>query len=194
MSTAATAEGFVLSLADDASLEQRFASGQAAAFEQVVTLYQAKIAQLASRLLGWRADVDDVVQDVFLTALSKAHTFRGDASLWTWLTAITVNRCRSQQRRRALFERFVKWSRTRTPPAAPAADRSLIGDESAQQVQQAVAVLPVKDREVIVLSYLEGQTPAQMSQTLGLSINAVEVRLHRARKKLKAILTDFAEE
>src|SRR5436309_10019806 len=110
MSTAATAEGFVLSLADDASLEQRFAGGQAASFEQAVALYQAKVARLASRLLGWRADVDDVVQDVFLTALSKAHTFRGDASLWTWLTAITVNRCRSQQRRTALFERFVKWS------------------------------------------------------------------------------------
>jgi RNA polymerase sigma factor (sigma-70 family) len=194
MSTAATAEGFALSFADDASLEQRFAGAEAGAFEQVVALYQVRVARLASRLLGWRSDVDDVVQDVFLTALSKAHTFRGDSSLWTWLTAITVNRCRSQQRRAALFGRFVKWSRNRSPQAAPAADRNSIGDESARQVQQAVAALPTTDREVIVLSYLEGRAPAEMSELLGLSINTVEVRLHRARKKLKVSLAQFAQE
>jgi RNA polymerase sigma factor (sigma-70 family) len=194
MSTAAIAEDLALSLADDASLEQRFAGGEAAAFERVVALYQARVARLASRLLGWRADVDDVVQDVFLTALSKAHTFRGDASLWTWLTVITVNRCRSQQRRAALFARFVKWSRTQNIAAAPAADRSTVGDESATKVREAVAALPMTDREVIVLCYLEGRLPAEMSQALGLSINAVEVRLHRARKKLKVSLAQFAQE
>jgi RNA polymerase sigma-70 factor (ECF subfamily) len=194
MSTAATAEELALTLADDASQEQRFAGAEVGAFEQVVALYQVRVARLASRLLGWRADVDDVVQDVFLTALSKAHTFRSESSLWTWLTAITVNRCRSQQRRAALFAKFVNWSRNRSPQAAPAADRSSLGDEAAQQVQQAVWALPITDREVIVLSYLEGRTPAEMSGLLGLSINAVEVRLHRARKKLKVSLAQWAQE
>src|SRR5947209_5770914 len=106
MTTAGTAEGFALTSSDTTTLERRFADGDAQAFEQVVALYQTRVARLASRLLGWRGDIndiDDVVQDVFLSALSKARSFRGESSLWTWLTIITLNRCRSQRRRAMLF-------------------------------------------------------------------------------------------
>jgi RNA polymerase sigma-70 factor (ECF subfamily) len=60
-------------------------------------------------------------------------------------------------------------------------------------VREAVARLPARDREVIVLHYLEGMRPADIAEVLGASANAVEVRLHRARTKLKADV-EFSEE
>ena len=72
-------------------------------FDAVVRVYQPRVTPLAYRLLGWcAAEVDDVVQDVFVAVLRGSHAFRGNASLGTWLTAITVNRCRSEHRRRQL--------------------------------------------------------------------------------------------
>ena len=88
--------------ADRADLGARLRDGEPGAFESLVSLYQGRIARLAYRLLGWSGDVDDVVQEVFLAALRNAGSFRGEASLWTWLTRITLNRCRTHQRRRLM--------------------------------------------------------------------------------------------
>jgi len=63
-------------------------------FERLVALHEPRIRRLAHRLLGWRdagSDADDVVQDVLLVLLNKLHTFRGDATLSTWLTSVTIN-------------------------------------------------------------------------------------------------------
>jgi len=190
----AAAEGLVLTPSDNTTLERRFADGDAQAFEQVVALYQTRVARLASRLLGWRGDVEDVLQDVFLAALSKARSFRGESSLWTWLTIITLNRCRSQQRRAMLFDKFRLRRADAAADVATPADGSSIDDETSRQVRAAVASLPRIDREVIVLFYLEEQSVEQMSQTLGASRNAVEVRLHCARRKLKSSLANLATE
>jgi RNA polymerase sigma-70 factor (ECF subfamily) len=64
----------------------------------------------------------------------------------------------------------------------------LEADERVHAVRDAVSRLPGKDREVIVLHYLEGMRPADIADVLGASTNAVEVRLHRARAKLKVEL------
>ena len=74
-------------------------------FEQVVDEQQANVARLARRLLGWStngADVDDVAQDVFLTVLKHLDRFRGESSLSTWITRITINACRTHRRRRVM--------------------------------------------------------------------------------------------
>jgi RNA polymerase sigma factor (sigma-70 family) len=177
---------------DDADLAARFARGGAGAFEQVVALHHPRVARLAHRLLGWAGDSDDVVQDVFLTALASARSFRGRSSLTTWLATITLNRCRRHLRRRALFRRFVASpARAPTAAAAPPADHATIDAEVATQVRAAVNALPPRDREVIVLYYLEHRTVADMSKLLNARPNAVEVRLHRARAKLNAALSKF---
>jgi RNA polymerase sigma-70 factor (ECF subfamily) len=197
---AAGTEGLALTHAGDmggSDLPTRFAAGEAGAFEQVVALYQPRVARLAHRLLGWqRGDVDDVVQDVFLAALTGARSFRGGSSLWTWLTAITLNRCRRHARRAALARRFRDWL-GRQPShlgAAAGADQTTLEVEAGARVREAVAGLPPRDREVVVLYYLEGRPVAEMSEALGVSPGAVEVRLHRARGKLRESLADWFEE
>src|SRR5215217_5846336 len=82
-----------------ATLAERLARGEADAFDELVGLHETRLTRLPYRLLGWRGDVADVVQEVFLSALLHASRFRGEASLGTWLTRITVNKCRSHQRR-----------------------------------------------------------------------------------------------
>lgn len=174
--------------AEGGDLARRIARAEPGAFEQLVALYQPRVLRLAHRLLGWGDGADDVVQDVFLAALRKAGTFRGDASLWTWLTIITLNRCRTHRRRNLLRLRAHGFLSRQKPKQAESSDRPAIDDESARQVRSAVAALGPKDREVIVLFYLEHRSAAQIAELLSISRNAVEVRLHRARAKLKQSL------
>jgi RNA polymerase sigma-70 factor (ECF subfamily) len=188
------------SAADDVALARRFSAGEPAAFDEVVGLYQDRVTRLANRLLGWReardaCDVDDAVQDVFLAALTNARRYRGGAKgMWPWLATITVNTCRSIRRRAWVRLRFVRELLARAPAAArDGSNDGLETDERLRQVREAVARLPARDREVIVLHYLEGMRPADIAEVLGASSNAVEVRLHRARAKLKAVL-EFDEE
>jgi RNA polymerase sigma-70 factor (ECF subfamily) len=147
-------------------------------------------------LLGWRAaDVDDVVQDVFLAALEHLHAFRGDASIETWLTTVALNRCRTHRRRQLFRLRWLSRFKNRAAcgfadaaapdPAAGSPDVRALREEIAATVRSAVQALSAKDREVIVLFYLEELPAARIAELLSISRGAVDVRLHRARQGLK---------
>jgi RNA polymerase sigma-70 factor (ECF subfamily) len=172
-----------------ATLAARFASGAPGAFEAVVERYHDKVHRLAYRVLGWAGDADDVVQEVFLAALKNAARFRGDADLGTWLTTITLNKCRGH--RRGLFTRLRLVARLGTSGGrqeSPPADAPAAAADTFERVRSALNQLSPREREVIVLHYLE-QTPVeQIAAMLGLKRGAVEVRLHRARAKLRTVL------
>jgi RNA polymerase sigma-70 factor (ECF subfamily) len=181
---------------DDSALVGRLRAGEAAAFDEVVESYGPMVSRLAYRLLGWRGGdggVDDVVQDVFVSVLRGARRFDGRSSLSTWITAITVNHCRSLRRRlaaklRAMTAVFGR-ARSDRPWQDAADERAIRGDES-QRVREAVRRLKPADREVIVLHYLEHADIQAITGILGISRNAVEVRLHRARVRLKTLLEE----
>jgi RNA polymerase sigma-70 factor (ECF subfamily) len=194
MTAAAIIEEAYLADADDTVLARRLVDGESGAFDRVVVLYQARVARLAHRLMGWGGDVEDVVQDVFLTVFRKSRTFRGQSSLWTWLTVITLNCCRRRLRRGALLRRFLLSRRDSGAGAAPAADHAAVDGETSRCVRESVAALPPADREVIVLYYLEQRPVAEISGLLGVRTNAVHVRLHRARARLSATLSHLMEE
>lgn len=158
-------------------------------FERLVALHEPRVRRLARRLLGWRgaSTVDDIVQDVFLAALKNLSRFRGDASVETWLMRITINRCRSHQRRQLLTLRWLRKPRGE-PEASAGADARTLTDETRSRVRAAVAKLPTKEREVVVLNYLEELPVSEIATLLSLSRGAVDVRLHRARRRLKELL------
>ena len=189
-------------------LARRFAAGEPGAFEEVVALYQSRVERLAHRLLGWRGgDVHDAVQDVFLAALQNARRLRGHHGLWPWLATITVNACRTQRRQHWTRLRFLRGRRDsaagrggRADDAAAAAARAQArpeaggdDDETLGRVRDAIARLPRADREVVVLHHLEGLHPGDIAAVLGTSKGAVEVRLSRARARLKVMLADLSE-
>jgi RNA polymerase sigma-70 factor (ECF subfamily) len=163
-------------------------AGRDDALEKLVREHHASVTRLAYRLLGWRGDVEDLVHDVFLTAFGKLDRFRNESSTWTWLAAITINRCRSQ-RRRALLH--LKWLSRRDVVCETArGGGSLEQDETAKRVRKAVAKLSARDRELIVLHYLEELSIPEICKLLGEKDKTIHVRLHRARQRLKGLLGD----
>ncbi|MHC4177613.1 MAG: RNA polymerase sigma factor [Planctomycetota bacterium] len=177
----------------DPELVARFRAGDARAFDEIVTLHQDRVRRLVYRLLGWSDDVEDVVQDVFVCVLQKLHQFHGNARFSTWLTTIAVNTCRSHQRRRLvrlrnlprLLERF---------QGIREANNSAESAENLEEVRQAVCKLSAKYREPIVLRYFEELSIGEIGKILEISESAVEMRLSRARRQLKAgLLTDSGE-
>ena len=161
-------------------------------FDELVAEQRERVGQLCYRLLGWHADVEDVVQDVFLAALKALPKFRGESTVSTWLTRIAVNACRGHGRKRRL--RILAGARQRSEPRL---DRSpegkLIDRERFEQVRAAIRRLPVKYREVVVLRYLEEMAVSEIGEALGLGRNAVEVRLNRARQRMRDDLAGIVE-
>jgi RNA polymerase sigma-70 factor (ECF subfamily) len=179
---------------DERSLAQRFAEGDAAAFEAVVAIHRPRITRLVYRLLGWPADVDDMVQEVFLAALTKCRKFRGESALATWLTVIALNKCRTHRRGLISRWRTVRRASRRPVQLQSPADAAAEKEDTLAQVRDAIKKLAGRDREVIVLHYLEDRGVGEMAELLKLKTNAVEVRLHRARQRLKKLLELLVEE
>lgn len=173
---------------DERHLVEPFRRGDPRAFEQIVGLYMTDIHRLALRLLGWPADVDDLVQDVFTAAWRHRRRFRADCALKSWLFTITINRSRSWRRRRMLRDRFLQ---SRVDRVAQADRPPPVADFG--PVQKAVRDLPEKYRRVIVLRYLEDLDTGEIATILDLSPAALNTRLSRARRRLKEALKDWEQ-
>ncbi len=179
---------------EEQALVERFRRGDDSAFDRIVERHSAAVAALANRLLGWPGDVDDVVQDVFVAAFVNLKKFRGECRLRTWLFTITVNKCRSYRLR---WRRRLRVRKLDDPEAAGqdhGAERPAMDEETFASVRRAVQALPRKYREVIVLRYLQGLEPGEVGELLGIRVNAVQVRLNRARTRLKEHLGNLLEE
>ena len=135
------------------------------------------------------------VQDVFLAAMKGLGRFRGRSDVSTWLTSIAVNACRSHWRKRAIRLRFLTdmvGRGSRDGSAGP--DEGVMDRESFARVRRAVQSLPQKLREVVVLRYLEELSRDDVAVAVCITRDAVDVRLHRARKYLKGTLADLIED
>ncbi len=171
------------------ALAAAFRAGDATAAEVVAAHLLPYVTRLVRRLAAWSPEADDLVQDVLVAALAARRNFRGDAKLETWITRIAVNACRAHARKQSLRKRlFQAWAQRRcgasVPPTSAAADEN----EQAALVRKAVAQLPTKSREAIVLCYLQDMTPAEAAAALGVRVGTFEVRLTRAREQLRKIL------
>ncbi len=176
-------------------LVQQFNRGDESAFETIVEQYSAEIALLANRLLGWPGDVEDVTQDTFLAAFLGLKKFRCQCSLRTWLFTITINKCRTYRYKRILrLQRFSQADRRNPSTSHHAADIASMKSEALEQVRRAVRALPAAYREPVVLMYLQGLTSDQAAQILGINYNTLQVRLNRARKRLKLNLADLMDD
>jgi RNA polymerase sigma factor (sigma-70 family) len=179
----------------DEAIVECFKGGDDSAFEKIVEEYSADIAVLANRLLGWPGEVEDVVQDVFLAAFAGLKNFRCECSLKTWLITITINKCRSRRYRHAVrMRRFSKESEKYLELYAEGAGKHTMDRETFECIRSAVRALPAKYREAVVLRYLQELSMSQIGSILGITENALQVRLNRARGLLKQRLSGLIEE
>jgi RNA polymerase sigma-70 factor (ECF subfamily) len=179
---------------EDGQLVEGHASESRSALDRLVAAHQDRVAGLAYRLLGWPEEVDDVVQEVFLAVLKNLDGFRGASSVETWIMTITVNTCRKHQRRRWVRWRWLtRAKRELREGAVESAEGVARQAETSALVRQAVRDLPQRYREVVVLRYLEGMAIAEIGEMLDISVSNVNVRLTRARQRLKVSLAGQVE-
>ena len=156
----------------------------------VFRAHHAELVRLAVLLLGDRPSAEDVVQDVFTRLCGRDLLPTGDGAL-AYVRAAVLNRCRSALRRRALARRI---GGARELPGRDAAQQSaeheVILAEDRRQVLAALARLPRRRREVLVLRYWLGLSEAEIGQVLGISPGTVK---STAARGLAALARDLGE-
>lgn len=174
-------------------------AGDAAACELFVRRHSPQMFALAKRLLRDDAKAQDAVQDAFLSAFRSIELFRGNARLGTWLHRITVNACLMQLRR---AKRHPEVAIDDVLPAFDAtghhvepmrawplpADRAIYQREIGEALRQCLGCLPETYSTVVILRDVEELSTEEAAMRLGISVNAVKLRLHRARQALRALM------
>jgi len=177
---------------DDHDLVARLRAGDPRAFEDLVRGYQHRVFGVALRMLGSRAEAEDIAQDVFLRVHRAVRDFRGEARLSTWLYGIASNLClnrlASADRKRM---RHDDDALMQAPGDAVDATAAMEHAEVQAALRQAIAELPDERRLVVVLRDLEGLSYEEIAQALDLEPGTVRSRLHRARLDLKSKMERF---
>ena len=183
----------------DATIAARLKAGDLQAFEIIVRRHSGRLLATARRLLGNDHDAQDAVQETFISAFNSIATFRGDARLSTWLHRIVVNAALMQLRHRRrwpevpihdLLPRFEGdgcWAET-TRLSSGAAEHFTGARDTRESIRRCIAQLPAIYRTVLVLRDIEELDTSEVGEMLGINVNTVKIRLHRARQALKSLL------
>jgi RNA polymerase sigma factor (sigma-70 family) len=164
----------------DAELVAATLAGERAAFEELLGRHAGRVRQLARRMLR-PEDAEDVVQEALLQAFLGLERLRDPERFGSWLYGITLNLARMRLRRR-------------DPPPfeADVAQGPVSNGEALEAVRDALDVLPPREREAVVLHYVEGLNTEEVAALLGARPGTVRVRLHRARRRLRRDLAALA--
>ncbi|HHM12379.1 MAG TPA: RNA polymerase sigma factor, partial [Planctomycetaceae bacterium] len=148
--------------------------------------------------VGDAQDVDDVMQEVAVAALAQRSPLLDATKIAPWLYQLAVRQSllfrRKCGRRRKLLERYreARAAKGSTSDAPPEPLAWLLHQERAELVQQALAALSARDREILLLKYTERWSYRDLAKHLGVTANTVESRLHRARCRLRTQLARLA--
>lgn len=166
----------------------RIAGGDQAAFARLVDRHVDRALRLAQRMLGSKADAEDMVQEVFLKIWRKAESWRsGRGAFTTWLWRVVVNQCLDHKRKPA----GVPLEDVAEPvDDAPDQEAAIVAAEDERQVADAMASLPDRQQAALALIYGAGASNAEAAESLGVSVGAVEQLLVRARRSLRAQLLE----
>jgi RNA polymerase sigma-70 factor (ECF subfamily) len=177
-------------------------AGDPAAYRQLVDENSPKIYSMALGLLGDEQEAEDVLQETFLSAFQAIDRFEGRSKLSTWLYRIGYNASLMRLRKRGRMTTFsldqptgeaadnqhdsrhlVDWS------ALP--DDQLLSAEAREEMNRAIAELPETLRSTFILRDIQGLSGAETADVLGITVQAVKNRLHRARLKLRDQLSGY---
>jgi RNA polymerase sigma-70 factor (ECF subfamily) len=182
---------------DEQALVARIRRGDEDACELVIRRYAPRLLAVARRILSSEDDARDALQDAFLSAFRGIGSFTGDARLSTWLHRIVVNsalmRLRSRKRRAEdsiedLLPRFADDGHWLDTPSSWRSDELLEREQTRAMVRRSIERLPAAHREVLVLRDIEERDTNEVAEMLGITANAVKVRLHRARQALRTLI------
>jgi len=188
--------------AADADLVRRLKAGDEDAYATIVRTLGGRMLAVARRFLQDEDLARDAVQDAFLSAFRSIQAFDGDAQLATWLHRIVVNaalmklrtrRRKPEQSIEPMLPAFAEDGHHAGRPVVAwtaSAEEALLRREARERVRAAIADLPERYRTVLLLRDIEERSTREAADLLGITENAVKLRLHRARQALATRLGD----
>src|SRR5581483_5924661 len=186
---------------EEGALLRALRAGDASAFEHLVRRQTSHLFAAARRIVGNDEDARDVVQEAFVSAYRSLDRFGGDSRISTWLHRIAVNaalmKLRSRRRRPEepiehllpCFDENGAWA-AGMASVTSGAETHVASNETRDLVRRCIARLPDRYREVLVLRDIEDFDTSEVADTLGITANAVKIRLHRARQALRTLIEE----
>jgi RNA polymerase sigma-70 factor (ECF subfamily) len=173
----------------EASANDKFSS----AFEVLVRHYQRAVVGFCVHMLRGSVErVEDIAQEVFLAAWKTMPQFRHEASIRTWVFAITRHHCWDAVRQMGpndVADESGEGARRETPAPVPPPDEQYAHHNLLAWVRRGLARLHSDDREVLVMTYMTELPPADIAHLLGITEAGVRTRRKRALQRLREIVT-----
>jgi len=174
----------------DAALVRACQRGDIEAFEQIFRIYRDPIFRLAYRFTGNRDDAEDLTQEIFLKVFESVSSFRYESSFATWLYKVAVNTCMNFRRDRKPTESL---GITDDLGSSVSPEAICEQGELQRKIEVEIASLPSPLKVAFLLVVVEGVTYKDASEILGLSVDALRMRVCRARQILREKLKDYIE-
>jgi len=171
---------------DDDTLMTRTAQGEEEAFRLLVLRWEKRVLAFLIHMLGSVEEAEDLVQDTFVQVFRKAPGYQTQGMFKSWLFRIAGNQARSALRRR----RILRWVRfERSTPEIPATDPGplirLEHEQAAEGLHAAVAQLPARQREALVLHRFQGMKYKEVAVAMATTVPGVESLIQRAMATLR---------
>ncbi len=188
-----------LSVEEELALVSRAKEGDSWAFDRLVVQYQTRFYNLAYRMLGHRADAQEVTQEAFFQMYKNLRRFEARARFSTWATRIVINLCLNLRKKKwrrktdyqvSLDDQGPDGQRRKLSEilaaTGPGPAEKLRGREIAEALQAGLDRLSEMHRKILVLRDIQGHTYQEIAEVLKLSEGTVKSRLSRARNNLKS--------
>ena len=183
---------------DDVELARRALARDAEAFRAIMRRHNQKLYRLARSIIRNDSDAEDIVQETYMTAFAHLASFRGEASLATWLSRIAINealgRLRKKKRAAAVMSEAPAGDAQIIPfPLNSGSDdpeRTMAQRQILALVEQATDALPDIYRTVFVARVIEGLSMEETADLLHIKPETVKTRLHRARALVRQKLDE----
>ena len=177
---------------DDDTLVRGVLSGDRELFAVIVRRYSRRLHRVAISVVRDFADAEDIVQDTFVSALQHLHQYSGRAKFIGWLTRIAVNHslaCLASRSRGVCLDDEERSFSHQLADSKPTPEQRAVAAQRSEILNQAIAALSERHRSVVALRDLHELDTRTAATHLGISEENVKVRLHRARRCLRVILT-----
>ena len=155
------------------------------AFGEVIRIYSEPLYWQIRRLVQSHDDADDLLQNTFMKAWMSIENFRGDARLSTWLYKIALNESITFLAKERKRQGISLDDQESALISTIEADQDIDGNQLAQELRKAVAMLPEKQRIVFNMKYFDEMKYEDMSNILGTTVGALKASYHLAVKKIE---------
>ncbi|WNJ20659.1 RNA polymerase sigma factor [Pontibacter sp. G13] len=162
--------------------------GERLAQNKVYKLYNRAMFNICMRMLGDEAAAEDALQESFVNAFRKIHSFEGRSTFGAWLKRIVINKCLSQINKRKLYTEPLNDNLAAHQQEEEESD-SPIGQLTSETIHSAIQKLPEGCRVIFTLYLLEGYDHQEIADILGVTVSTSKSQYHRAKKLLRQHLS-----